>query len=86
MKQRNYRGEWAGSSHLTERMEELRKAHEEFEASELKKRLDDNWKITGARVRRPRIKYEPFKVIMVFGKPVKITIEEYNKHYSLTIK
>ena len=45
MKQNSYRGQWAGSSHLTERREELTKAHEDVQTSELKKYLDEGWKI-----------------------------------------
>ena len=82
MKQSNYKGEWARSSATPSRKERI-KAHEEFEASELKRMLDDGWKASGAKVKRPRIKQEKFKIVMVFNKPMKITIEEYNKHWLL---
>ena len=68
-----------------ERWEQLKKAHEEFELSELKKRLDDEWKIASSKVKRQRIKYQPTKIVMVFGKPMKISLEESRDHYTLTI-
>lgn len=77
MKQNRIRGEWAGSSHLKERYDELKKAHEEFQ-----KLLDSGYEITAVkRVRRPRIQktQQPKYVItLVFGRELKMTIEEYN--------
>lgn len=83
MKQRVYRGSWAGCSDYQERINSIAEERAKFEKSELKKYLDEDWKIRKATLKpkRPRIKREePFKVILVFGKPMKITIEEYNKH------
>lgn len=75
MKQSNH-GEWVRSSSTPSRTERL-KAHEEFEASELKKMLDNGWKITAARKsRRPRIYKEPIpKRIKVQAGFVTITVE-----------
>ena len=82
-----YRGEWAGCSDFNERKEELRKNHESEELKALKKRLDAEWqgKVTGVKHRRPRIKQEDFKVVMVFGRPLKLTIQEYNDHWTFTV-
>lgn len=77
MRQNRIRGEWAGSSHLKERYDELKKAHEEFQ-----KLLDSGYEITAVkRVRRPRIQktQQPkYVVTLVFGRELKMTIEEYN--------
>jgi len=77
MKQNRIRGEWAGSSHLKERYDELKKAHEEFQ-----KLIDSGYEITAVkRVRRPRIQktQQPkYVVTLVFGRELKMTIEEYN--------
>ena len=56
MKQNNIRGEWAGSSHLTEKKEELLKAHQEFLDM-----LANGYQIVGAKKksRRSRIHREP---------------------------
>ena len=76
MKQNNYRGEWMRSSSTPSRTERL-KAHEEFEASELKKMLDNDWKITAVRKsKRPRIHKEPTpKRIKVQAGFITITVE-----------
>lgn len=77
MRQNRIRGEWAGSSHLKERYNELKKAHEEFQ-----KLLDSGYEITAVKkVRRPRIQkaQQPkYVVTLVFGRELKMTIEEYN--------
>lgn len=77
MKQNKIRGEWAGSSHLKERYDELKKAHEEFQ-----RLLNSGYEITAVkRVRRPRIQktQQPkYVVTLVFGRELKMTIEEYN--------
>jgi len=76
------KGVWVGSSSTPTRDERL-KAHQEFEASDLKKMLDNGWEITKTEVkhRRPRIKHEKFKVVMIFNRPMKLTLQEYNDHY-----
>ena len=76
MKQNKIRGEWAGCSHLKEKREELSKAHEEF-----LKMLDNGFEIKEARVKRPRIQHtqQPkYVVTLVFGRELKMTIEDYN--------
>ena len=74
-----YRGEWCISSSTPDRKERL-KAHEEFEASDFKKMLDEGWQVKATKSKRPRIKKESFKVIITCFGPMKITIEEYNEH------
>ncbi len=67
-----------GSSDLEGRLSELRKAHEEFQ--QIKDLLDSGAKITGARVKRPRIKKEkqPTRVVIsVFGNKLTLTWSEY---------
>ena len=75
MKQ-NIKGEWVRSSSTPKRSERL-KAHEEFEASDLKKMLDNDWKITDVRKsKRPRIHKEPTpKRIKVQAGFITITVE-----------
>jgi hypothetical protein len=47
----------------------------------LQKLIDTGYELTG--VKKPE---EPdFKVVMVFGKPMKLTIEEYNTHWNFRI-
>lgn len=77
MKQNRIRGEWAGSSHLKERREELLKAHEEFQ-----KMLADGWQVTNVRKRRPRISSPktPREVeVAIFGGKVRMTFAEYQQ-------
>ena len=78
MKQKVYRGEWAGCSDLTEKRRELTKAHEEFQ-----KLLANGYQIKEARVKRPRIKREaqPRQVVVTLGGEwtVKLSFEEYQK-------
>lgn len=77
MKNHNTRGQWAGCSNFKERYDELKKAHEEFQ-----RLLDSGYEITAVkRVRRPRIQktQQPkYVVTLVFGRELKMTIEEYN--------
>lgn len=77
MKNHNTRSQWAGCSNFKEKYEELKKAHEEFH-----KLLDSGFQITAAKkVKRPRIQkaQQPkYVVTLVFGKELKMTIEEYN--------
>lgn len=89
MKQNIYQGEWAGCSDFKERREQLSKAHQEFQNSELKKMLDNGFRLKEVRHKRPRIKKtaEPeFKIVMVFGRPVKLTIQEYKDHWTFDIQ
>jgi len=73
-----YRGQWAGCSNLTEKRKELLKAHKDFLDM-----LADGYEITAVKPKRQRIKKENFKIVMVFGKPMKLTIEEYNNHWCI---
>lgn len=74
---------WAGCSDFAQRVDQARKNHEDFQASDLKKMLDDGWELKGAKAthKRPRIQKENFKVVMVFNKPMKLTLQEYNDHF-----
>ena len=48
----------------------------------LQKLIDTGYELTGVS-KKPE---EPdFKVVMVFGKPMKLTIEEYNTHWNFRI-
>lgn len=73
---------WAGCSDFNERREELSKAHAEFVKSELKKKLDEGYKV--ARVKRPRIQKEMTPRIIitsVFGESIKVSFEVYKSKY-----
>lgn len=76
MKQNKFKGEWVRSSSTPKRDERL-KAHEEFEASDLKKMLDNGWQITAVKKsKRPRIHKEPTpKRIKVQAGFITITVE-----------
>lgn len=84
MNNKSTRGQWAGSSHLKERREELLKAHEEFE-----KMLADGWQIISAKkVKRPRIQREktPRKVeVSIMNGLVKVIVDftEWQEHGSV---
>ena len=71
-----------GSSNFYGMMEELAKAHEEFEMSELKQRLEQNWKVDEVKVvkRRPRFKVPVSVVIRCMGKELILSWEEYQEH------
>lgn len=76
MKNHNTRSQWAGCSNFKERRAELLKAHEEFQ-----KLLDSGYEITAVKRKRPRIQktQQPkYVVTLVFGKELKMTIEEFN--------
>ena len=65
-----------GSSNHAERLAELKANHEEFQ-----KMLADGWQVTDAKKKRPRIQRTPqpkYVVTLVFGRELKMTIEEYN--------
>ena len=77
MKQNKIRGEWAGSSHLAGKKDELLKAHQEFLDM-----LANGWQVKEARVKRPRIQKPktPKEVIVsVFGGKLKMTFTEYQE-------
>ena len=48
----------------------------------LQKLIDTGYELTGIS-KKPE--EENFKVVMVFGKPMKLTIEEYNTHWNFRI-
>ena len=70
------KGVRVGSSDERQRRQELMDNHEK-----LQRMIADGWEIKSAKVRRPRIKKENFKIVMVFNKPMKLTIQEYNDHF-----
>ena len=76
MNNKSTRGQWAGSSHLKERREELLKAHEEFE-----RMLAEGWQVTNAKkAKRPRIQKTktPRKVVIsILGNKMTVTYQEY---------
>jgi hypothetical protein len=84
MKNNQTKGQWAGSSHLKERREELLKAHEEFE-----KMLAEGWQITSVKkAKRPRIHREktPRKVeVSIMNGLVKVIVDftEWQAHGSV---
>jgi len=48
----------------------------------LQKLIDTGYELTGISKKH---KEENFKVVMVFGKPMRLTIEEYNTHWNFRI-
>lgn len=49
----------------------------------LQKLIDAGYELTGVS-KKPAEK-ENFKIVMVFGKPMKLTIQEYNDHWNFRI-
>ena len=50
----------------------------------LQKLIDAGYELTG--IKKAKEPEEPeFKIVMVFGKPMKLTIEEYNTHWNFRI-
>lgn len=49
--------------------------------NKLQKLVDEGYELTGVKKR----KETRFKTVMVFGKPMKLTIEEYNTHWNFRI-
>jgi len=47
----------------------------------LQKLIDTGYELTGTK----KAEEENFKIVMVFGKPMKLTIEEYNTHWNFRI-
>jgi hypothetical protein len=90
MKQNNTKGAWVRSSSTPKRDERLM-SHEEFEASDLKKMLDNDWKVKSIKVerpKRPRIKKEPKPrklVIAISGwesmGTIEVSFEDYERDY-----
>ena len=55
----------------------------EMGIKKLQKLIDAGYELTG--VSKKPAEEENFKVVMVFGKPMKLTIEEYNTHWNFRI-
>jgi len=53
----------------------------EMGIKKIEKLLSKGFEIANAK----KVEKPEFKVIMVFGKPVKLTIEEYNTHWNFRI-
>ena len=49
----------------------------------LQKLIDAGYELTG--IKKAETKEPEFKIVMVFGKPMKLTIEEYNTHWNFRI-
>jgi len=49
--------------------------------SKLQKLVDEGYKLTGTK----RHEEPDFKIVMVFGRPMKLTIQEYNDHWNFRI-
>ena len=47
----------------------------------LQKLIDTGYELTGAK----KSEEENFKIVMVFGKPMKLTIQEYNDHWNFRV-
>ena len=75
MEEKIYKGKWVTRSNIPNRKERL-ESHREFEASDLKRMLDEGWKPKRARIRRPKQ-----VITVVFGRDVKLTLQEFNDRY-----
>lgn len=49
----------------------------------LQKLIDAGYELTG--VAKKPVEKENFKIVMVFGKPMRLTIQEYNDHWNFRI-
>ena len=47
----------------------------------LQKLINDGYELTGTK----KHEEENFKIVMVFGKPMKLTIQEYNDHWNFRV-
>ena len=54
----------------------------EYNIKRLQKLIDTGYELTG--IKKPA-EEESFKIVMVFGKPMKLTIEEYNTHWNFRV-
>jgi len=50
----------------------------------LQKLINDGYELTG--ISKKPAEEENFKIVMVFGKPMKLTIQEYNDHWTFDIQ
>lgn len=48
----------------------------------LQKLIDTGYELTGIK---KSAEEEKFKIVMVFGKPMKLTIQEYNDHWDFRV-
>ena len=53
----------------------------EMGIKKIEKLLGNGFEITDAK----KVEEPEFKIVMVFGKPVKLTIEEYNTHWNFRV-
>ena len=53
--------------------------------NKLQKLLDEGYEISGIKKSQPKESEEQFKIVMVFGKPMKLTIQEYNDHWNFRV-
>ena len=54
----------------------------EIGVKKLQKLIDAGYKLTGVKKANEE---SNFKIVMVFGKPMKLTIQEYNDHWNFRI-
>ena len=81
MKQNVYKGEWcASSTPLHEKMKELQEAHRHFEQMVVSGEIKIDVPVV-TKARRNRIMVEKFKTVTVWGKEMRISIDEYKTHY-----
>ena len=52
--------------------------------NKLQKLLDEGYEISGIKKKEETNEAE-FKIVMVFGKPMKLTIQEYNDHWNFRV-
>lgn len=52
----------------------------EMSVKKLQKLIDTGYELAGVKKEEPN-----FKIVMVFGKPMRLTIQEYNDHWNFRI-
>ena len=56
----------------------------EMGINRLQKLVDAGYELAG--IKKAETKEPEFKIVMVFGKPMKLTIQEYNDHWAFNIQ
>ena len=54
----------------------------EMGINRIQKLIDAGYELTGTK----KAEKENFKIVMIFGKPMKLTIQEYNDHWAFNIQ
>lgn len=80
MDKKVYRGVWCGSSHYAEHVKMLEESHKHFEEMIISGEIKIDVPTVKSEGKRKMVGRK-FKTIRIFGKEMRLTIEEYNTHY-----